>query len=181
MILPPIFSADMRNIAMQPKRLTALSAATLLTFMQVVSADENESEWLFVQTSQGIQTTDENALVVPFDREVFAFTDRPDRKHQYLNAHEFVSVWTESGDSFEADPPNAILTWTEDGVVQELEIELLNAKVEDFGRTLLYELSTADAERTRHIPDTDVSIYVDGGFLSSMSQFGCDMSFGRAC
>ena len=56
--------------------------------------------------------TSENTLVMPVVREIFAFTDRPNRLHTYLNTREFVSLWGDKkGAAFKADPPNAVLTW----------------------------------------------------------------------
>jgi hypothetical protein len=50
--------------------------------------------------------------VVPVKRDIFAFTDRPNRLYRYLDALEFSSLWqVEGDDGFKAEPPNSVLTW----------------------------------------------------------------------
>jgi hypothetical protein len=44
-------------------------------------ADEAKEEWLFVQTEEVAESTSETTLVMRSDRDIFAFTDRPYRKH----------------------------------------------------------------------------------------------------
>ena len=73
---------------------------------------------------------------------MFAFTDRPYRQHAYLNATQFVSLWTGAGsDSFQADPPNAVLTWADGGVVKEAQVELLDAKLSINGTHIAYTVN----------------------------------------
>ena len=81
-------------------------------------------------------------LVMPVTRDIFAFTDRPNRMHGYMNAHEFVSLWDEGeGDTFKADPPNAVLTWVDgDGEMKEAELLILSAETVSHGRGILYEV-----------------------------------------
>ena len=49
----------------------------------------SQPEWLYVQTAETAQMTSDTTLEMPFTRDVFAFTDRPDRKQAYLTAFEF--------------------------------------------------------------------------------------------
>jgi len=94
---------------------------------------------LFVQTAATAEISSTTTLVVPFEQHVFAFTDRPYRQHAYLNATQFVSLWTDAGsDSFQAEPPNAVLTWADGGVVKEAEVELTDAKLTINGTHIAY-------------------------------------------
>jgi len=145
---------------MNKKIVTAAIAAALLA-APAAFAEENTPEWLFVHDGDAMEITDAGAIVVPVEREIFAFTDRPHRKHGYLNAHEFVSMWGDSEGSFRADPPNAVLTWVEDGEVQELEVELQNARVADNGRMIHYEFVTEDGKANARSV-TDAALYIDG-------------------
>ena len=93
----------------------ATALITGLSFnSSAIAEDAKPAEWLFVHTAETAEMTSATTLVMPATREIFAFTDRPNRMHAYLNAHEFVSFWDE-GDTFKADPPNAVLTWVNGG------------------------------------------------------------------
>ena len=111
---------------------------------QSVAAEDaaKPAEWLFVHTAQTAEMTSDTMLVMPVTRDIFAFTDRPNRMHGYMNAHEFVSLWDEGeGDTFKADPPNAVLTWVDgDGEMKEVELLILNAETVSHGREIAYEV-----------------------------------------
>ena len=112
---------------------TILTAATaLITGLffssSAIAEDAKPAEWLFVHTAQTAEMTSPTTLVMPATRDIFAFTDRPNRMHGYLNAHEFVSLWDEGeGDTFKADPPNAVLTWVDGGELKEAELLIISA------------------------------------------------------
>ncbi len=100
------------------KFLQSLVAITVAVFFSTsaITEDVKPAEWLFVHTAQTAEMTSATILVIPVTRDIFAFTDRPNRMHGYMNAHEFVSLWDEGeGDTFKADPPNAVLTWVDGG------------------------------------------------------------------
>ena len=43
------------------------------------------------------------------------FSDRPQRIAGHIGTDEFVELWSEGEDSFEQDPPNAVLAFVESG------------------------------------------------------------------
>ena len=79
------------------KSLQSLVAITAAVFFSTSAiADETKTaEWLFVHTAQTAEMTSDTTLVMPVTRDIFAFTDRPNRMHAYMNAHEYVSLWDE--------------------------------------------------------------------------------------
>ena len=121
-----------------------LLALVMAMGTQSVAAEDaaKPAEWLFVHTAQTAEMTSDTMLVMPVTRDIFAFTDRPNRMHGYMNAHEFVSLWDEGeGDTFKADPPNAVLTWVDgDGEMKEVELLILNAETVSHGREIAYEV-----------------------------------------
>lgn len=119
------------------KNLLAIAA---ITAAYAANADEQVSSWLFVHTASSF-VVDEAKVSVPFEREIFGFTDRPDRLHAYLNAHEFASLWDKNQGAFGKVAPNAVLTWIADGAVEEAEIMLLGAEASDTGRMITYEFA----------------------------------------
>ena len=125
---------------------TILTVATALVtglfFSSSAIAEEAKpAEWLFVHTAQTAEMTSATTLVMPVTRDIFAFTDRPNRMHGYMNAHEFVSLWDEGeGDTFKADPPNAVLTWVDGDEMKEAELLIIGAETVGHGREIAYEV-----------------------------------------
>ena len=106
-----------------------------------IAEDAKPAEWLFVHTAEIAKMTSATTLVMPVTREIFAFTDRPNRTHSYMNAHEYVSLWDEGeGDTFKADPPNAVLTWVDGDEMKEAELLILSAETVSHGRKIAYEV-----------------------------------------
>ena len=140
--------------------LTATIAAVLFV-APALATDKDQVEWLFTHTADAIEVKDDGTLIFPAEREIFAFTDRPNRDYRYLNAHEFGELWSGGEDSFKNDPPNAVLTWVADGQVGEVEVQVLDAAAADYGRAVRYEVRP---ESGASIPDgaSRVSLFVDG-------------------
>ncbi len=99
--------------------------------------DKPAEEWLFVHTGEEAQVTNNTTIVMPVTRDIFAFTDRPYRKHAYMTGEQFASLWADSGsDSFKTDPPNAVLTWVEAEDVKEAEVVITGASFD--GNSITY-------------------------------------------
>jgi hypothetical protein len=118
-----------------------------------------QEEWLFVHTAEEAQVTNNTTIVMPVTRDIFAFTDRPYRKHAYMTGEQFASLWADSGsDSFKADPPNAVLTWVEGEDVKEAEVVITGASFDGDSITYTRKYSAT-------IPNgklKSVSLFVDG-------------------
>ena len=133
---PINYSATLENAS--PTLVDTLTF-TLLPESVALAEDPSAPEWLFVHTAATAELVSTTTLIVPFQQDVFAFTDRPYRQHEYLNATQFVALWADAGsDSFQADPPNAVLTWADGGIVKEAEVELLDAKIINNGKSIEY-------------------------------------------
>ena len=126
--------------------LVAITAAVLFS-TSAIAEDAKPPEWLFVHTAQTAEMTSATTLVMPVTRDIFAFTDRPNRMHAYMNAHEYVSLWDEGeGDTFKADPPNAVLTWVDGDEMKEAELLILSAETVSHGREIAYEVKLEAGE-----------------------------------
>jgi hypothetical protein len=138
--------------------------ASTFTFAEDKPAQE---EWLFVHTADEAQVINTTTIVIPVTRDIFAFTDRPYRKHGYMTGEQFASLWADSGsDSFKADPPNAVLTWVDGEDVKEAELVITGASFD--GDSITY---------TRKHPAT-----VQFSNLKSVSLFVDTLRcFGRYC
>ena len=140
----------------------ALIAALLLT-SSAFAEEAKPAEWLFVHTSPTAEMTSDTTLVMPVTREIFAFTDRPNRQHGYLTAHAFVSLWDKGeGNTFKADPPNAVLTWVEGDKVKEAEVVITDASVLAHGRAISFEVKLEAGEALSGQMQR-LSLFVDGG------------------
>ena len=128
----------------------------------VVAEDAKPVEWLFVHTAETAEMTSPTTLVMPATRDIFAFTDRPNRMHGYMNAHEFVSLWDEGeGDTFKADPPNAVLTWVDGDEMKEAELLIISAETVGHGREISYEVKLLAGETPVDVAN-NASFFVDG-------------------
>jgi hypothetical protein len=126
-------------------------------------ANAGQPGWLYVQTAATAKMTSDTVLEIPFTRDVFGFTDRPDRKQAYLTAFEFASLWTAEGaNSFSADAPNAVLTWLVGEEQREAEVIIKNATVYADGaqESLVYEV-TLEAGQMPDAQMSSVSLFVD--------------------
>ena len=123
----------------------------------------NEAQWLYVQTTPTAQMTSNTTLEMPSTRDIFGFTDPPNRQHTYLTAYEFSSLWDEGGaNSLSADPPSTVLTWFDGKQSRELEVTVNSATVYADGAqaSLTYEVTL----ETEAVPDAQmpsVSFFVD--------------------
>ena len=146
---------------------TILTAATaLITGLffssSAIAEDAKPAEWLFVHTAETAEMTSATTLVMPVTRDIFAFTNRPNRMHGYMNAHEFVSLWDEGeGDTFKADPPNAVLTWVDGDEMKEVEVRIISALTVSHGREIAYEV-ILDAGQAPAGKLGFASLFVDG-------------------
>ena len=134
-----------------------------------IAEDAKPAEWLFVHTAQTAEMTSATTLVMPVTRDIFAFTDRPNRMHGYMNAHEFVSLWDEGeGDTFKADPPNAVLTWVDGDEMKEAELLILSAETVSHGRGIAYEVKL-EAGDTPADKFSGSSLFVDALYSDSFA------------
>lgn len=162
--------------------------ATVLFASPALSEDRVEYNWLFVQTADHATLSDDGALIIPVQREIFAFTDRPERLHNFLPPETLVGYWDEDfPDGFHDDPPNAVLTWLADGQVVESEVLLIDAQLTEDRSAIVY---SAEVEAGSPLsPSMEwVSLFIDhlddmgGPCTGSPQPFGCDCEkFDPAC
>lgn len=139
------------------------AAATALALASIARADEyGEPSWLFVHTASSF-SVDKTTLIIPYEREIFGFTDRPNRLHAYLNAHEMSAMWNMGKDDFTQNPPNAVMTWVDGGEIKEAELLLTSVSVDTFGRSISYNIVLESG----HLPiggGQEMSLFIDDFF-----------------
>jgi hypothetical protein len=141
------------------------ASVLLMGFMFSTSAIANDESknWLAVHTSEMAKMTSPTTLVMSGTREVFAFTDRPNREFKYLNAHEFASLWVDATDNgFITNPPNAVITWVQEGNLNEAEVIISNAKAISFGRGIEFSIELLTGSIPTGAELQNVSMFLDG-------------------
>ena len=80
---------------------------------QIEQLETEES--MFVQTARGITSDGATLTLRDVTPSTLFFSDRPQRVVGHMTTAEFVELWGEGDNSFEADPPNAVLSFLEPG------------------------------------------------------------------
>ena len=148
---------------------TILLSLSLLVTSSVIAEEAKSVQWLFVHTAETAEMTSETTLSMPVTKEIFAFSDRPNRLHHYLDAHGFAMLWFQGGENaFRVDPPNAVLTWTADGVVKESEITIALANALDDGKRMEYTVQFEQEPLLTNVILSNVSLFVDSNMEGGM-------------
>ncbi len=72
-------------------------------------------ESMFVQTAQGATSGNGTLTLQGVTPSTLYFSDRPQRIVGHMATEDFVGMWGEGENSFEEDPPNAVLAFLEPG------------------------------------------------------------------
>ena len=148
-----------------------MSKISIIILSLMVSTLTFAEEWLFVHTAEEAQVTNNTTIVMPVTRDIFAFTDRPYRKHAYMTGQQFASLWADSGsNSFKTDPPNAVLTWVEGEDVKEAEVVVIGASLD--GKSMTYTVMGINIQQEgmayrehKGYTINNVSVFFDGSAI----------------
>jgi len=78
--------------------------------------EELEAEQsMFVQTARGITSDGRTLTLNEVTPSTLYFSDRPKRIVGHMATSDFIDLWAAGENSFEADPPNAVLAFLEPG------------------------------------------------------------------
>jgi hypothetical protein len=72
-------------------------------------------ESMFVQTAHGLTSDGATLTLQGVTPATLYFSDRPQRVVGHMTTADFVDLWNEGENSFESDPPNAVLAFVEPG------------------------------------------------------------------
>ena len=101
-------------------------------------------EALFVQSAHGLTTSNGSVTFHGLAQATLFFADRPQRVVGHLTSRKFVDQWGDGEDSFAMDPPNAVVSFLEDGeaVPEEVTMTIMDPQLE--GDTLTYKVNILD-------------------------------------
>jgi hypothetical protein len=134
--------------------------------------DLETQESMFVQTAQGISSDGDTLTLEEVTPSTLYFSDRPQRAVGQMATTDFVDLWGQGENSFETDPPNAVLSFLEPGdqVPEDVVVVIREPRLED--GQLSYGIEVLEGA----VPATagPVSLFVDpfGRPLSPVSVCG---------
>jgi len=90
-------------------------------------------ESMFVQTAQGVDIAGSTLTLRGVTPSTLYFSDRPQRVVGHMTTSDFVDLWGEGDNSFESDPPNAVLAFLapDDQVPEDAVIVIQNPQLKD--------------------------------------------------
>jgi hypothetical protein len=99
-------------------------------------------ESMFVQTAQGVISEDGTLTLRGVTPSTLYFSDRPMRVVGQMKTADFVGLWGEGDNSFETDPPNAVLSFLEPGddVPEDAVIVIKDPRLENSHLTYSIEV-----------------------------------------
>jgi hypothetical protein len=127
---------------------------------------------MFVQTAQGAASDGTTLTLKGVTPSTLYFSDRPQRVVGHMTTADFVELWDEGENSFEEDPPNAVLAFLEPGedAPEDAVIVIQQPRLED--GELSYSIQTLEGA----VPATagPVTLFIDpfGRPLSPVSVCG---------
>ena len=150
------------------KKLIYLFLTVLIVGCSSSDNKKSNVSWLFVHTADNTQVTN-TTIVMPMTNDIFAFTDRPYRKHLYMNGTQYASLWDDNDDTnnFYTDPPNAVLTWVDEDEIKEVEVVITDADFD--GVNIIYTIENATIKANQ--PLEGVSLFVDPHYTTFDGQF----------
>jgi len=77
--------------------------------------DLQTEQSMFVQTALGTSSKEGRLTLTGVTPSTLYFSDRPQRVVGHMTTADFVELWGVGDNSFEADPPNAVLAFLESG------------------------------------------------------------------
>src|SRR5215471_13782048 len=108
------------------------------------SQDLENIEALFVQSAHELTSSNGSMTLHGVAHQTLFFADRPQRIVGHLTSRKFVDQWGEGEDSFAEDPPNAVVSFLEEGdsVPEEVTMTISDPQLD--GDTLTYKVDVLD-------------------------------------
>ncbi len=101
-------------------------------------------EAMFVQCAHGMTTTDSTVTFHGQAHSTLFFADRPQRVVGHMHTKKFVSEWGEGENNFAEDPPNAVLSFLEEGDTVPEEVTMVIRDPQLTEDTLTYKVEVLD-------------------------------------
>ncbi len=155
---------------MLKKPVLTLSVAFLVVFAlgQSPRSEEGNKQYLFVQTANEGRL-DGNVLTMSgLGPTIVYFSDRPGRDVGFVTYPEFLGAWKRAANSFASDPPNASLTFRDNGKPVVAVLELMEPSFS--GGALSYKVRFLKGKTPERF--APVSLFIDAGGLMQLVAYG---------
>jgi hypothetical protein len=142
-----------------------------MTDKQMIEELEAE-ESMFVQTARGISSDGTTLTLNDVTPSTLYFSDRPKRVVGHMTTADFVDLWGEGDNSFEEDPPNAVLAFLEpdDQAPEDAVVVIRQPRLEN--GHLSYAIETLEGTVPTHTGPVTLFIDPFGRPLSPVSVGG---------
>ena len=111
---------------------------------EVTEQELEDMEALFVQTAAGMTSDGDTLTLQGLSPSTLYFADRPEREVGHISTHRFVANWAEGDNSFEIDPPNAVLSFAEPGDRAPVDAVVVIQDPQLDGDNLSYSIKVLD-------------------------------------
>jgi hypothetical protein len=118
---------------------------------------DHEVEFLFVQNAVAVTLSEGVLTLQGITPDTLYFSDRPDRIVGRVSTREFVDHWSKGKDSFEANPPNAVLSTLQHKIPQDIVVELREPRLG--GGALIYDVKVL--EGVAEIESGGCALFID--------------------
>ena len=140
---------------------------------EVTEEQLEDIEALFVQTAGRLSSDGQSAITLQaVSPSTIYFADRPKREVGHMATSRFLELWGDGDNSFETDPPNAVLSFAElaDRTPEEVVVTIRDPRAD--GDSLSYQVNVLDG--TLPISTGPVALFIDpfGRPLSPVSAAG---------
>jgi hypothetical protein len=99
---------------------------------------------MFVQTAQSIQSAGGALTLRGITPSTLYFSDRPQRVVGHMSTADFVDLWGAGENSFETDPPNAVLSFLESGADAPEDVTIVIKEPQLTNGDLSYTIDVLD-------------------------------------
>ena len=142
--------------------------------MTEILAEQLETEEsMFVQTAEGIDSDGQTLTLRGITPSTLYFSDRPQRVVGHMSTADFVDLWAVGDNSFETDPPNAVLAFLEpDADAPDDAVVVLKEPNLDGAGDLSYSIEVLEGTVPTHAGPVTLFIDPFGRPLSPVSVCG---------
>ena len=126
---------------------------------------------MFVQTAHGMSFDGVSVTLHGLAPATLFFSDRPEHVVGHLSTREFVELWEEGENTFEEDPPNAVLSFLDaDDEIEDAIFVLREPSLE--GDAITYKVAVLEGSVPRSSKSCSLFIDPIGRPLSPVSAAG---------
>jgi hypothetical protein len=142
--------------------------------MTEILAEQLETEEsMFVQTAEGIDSDGQSLTLRGITPSTLYFSDRPKRVVGHMSTPDFVDLWAIGDNSFETDPPNAVLAFLQpDADAPDDAVVVLKEPNLDGTGDLTYSIELLEGTLPTHAGPVTLFIDPFGRPLSPISVCG---------